>query len=86
MKGRWIVGKVRGNLVRSGWGAALGYPALVPADDGEEIDVDLFLSPDLPAHWSRLDAFEGSEYRRAQITVQTDDGPIKAWIYLDARC
>lgn len=84
LKGRWVVGTVRGNLVQRGWGAALGYPALVPAEDGDAIDVHLFLSQDLPDHWSRLDAFEGAEYCRARITVQTAEGPIEAWIYLDA--
>ena len=85
LKGKWVIGKVRGKLVQRGWGAELGYPALVPADDGEEIEVHLLLSPDLPDHWRRLDEFEGSEYRRTKIEVQTADGPMDAWIYLDAR-
>lgn len=84
LEGRWLIGKVRGNLVPRGWGAALGYPALVPAEDGDEIEVHLFLSPDLPDHWERLDAFEGAEYRRTRIEVQTPEGPLEAWIYLDA--
>lgn len=84
LDGRWVVGKVRGHLVARGWGAALGYPALVPAEDGDEIEVHLFLSPDLPGHWSRLDAFEGGEYQRGTIRVETAEGPIEAWIYLDA--
>lgn len=84
LKGQWLSGKVRGNLVQRGWGAELGYPALIPADNGDEIEVHLFISPDLPQHWDRLDAFEGAEYRRAQICVLTDNGAIAAWIYLDA--
>lgn len=85
LEGKWLTGTVRGNLVQRGWGAELGYPALIPADDGDEIEVHLFLSPDLPQHWERLDAFEGAEYRRTPICVQTDTGPMEAWIYLDAK-
>lgn len=50
----------------------------------DEIPVHLFLPPDLPHHWVRLDAFEGVEYRLAQIEVQTLEGLLEAWIYLDA--
>ena len=67
-----------------GWGAGLGYPAIVLADDGDEIAVHLFVSPDLPAHWARLDAFEGAGYCRLAVTVQTGDGPVEAWIYAEA--
>lgn len=84
LTGRWIVGRVKGHLVQRGWGAALGYPALIPAQDGEEIEVHLLLSPDLPRHWYRLDNFEGVEYRRTRIEVFTEEGVMDAWIYLDA--
>lgn len=84
LNGRWLTGTVRGTLAQRGWGSALGYPALTPAADGDEVEVHLFVSPDLPQHWARLDAFEGDEYRRARIMVQTEDGPIEAWIYVDA--
>ncbi|QNQ11355.1 gamma-glutamylcyclotransferase family protein [Sphingomonas alpina] len=84
LEGDWRVGKVKGTMVQKGWGAALGYPALVLADDGDDIDVQLFVSPDLPAHWERLDAFEGSEYRRVQVRVETAKGLLEAWIYIDA--
>lgn len=84
LKGQWLTGKVRGNLVQQGWGAELGYPAMIPSEDGDEIEVYLFLSPDLPQHWERLDAFEGAEYRRSPISVQTDHISIVAWIYVAA--
>ncbi|MBU6371548.1 MAG: gamma-glutamylcyclotransferase [Alphaproteobacteria bacterium] len=85
LRGRWILGTVKGRLVQRGWGAALGYPALIPAEDGDDVEVHVFLSPDLPEHWPRLDAFEGAEYRRATIPVHTREGVLEAWIYLDAR-
>jgi len=56
----------------------------VPDDDGPEVEVWVFVSADLPVHWPRLDAFEGSDYQRAEIRVQSPEGPIAAWIYLDA--
>jgi len=84
LRGRWLTGTVRGHLVQRGWGAAIGYPALVPADDGMEIEVHLFVSPGLPGHWARLDAFEGAEYRRERIAVKTGEGALEAWIYLGA--
>jgi gamma-glutamylcyclotransferase (GGCT)/AIG2-like uncharacterized protein YtfP len=83
--GEWKLGAVRGELVENGWGAALGYPALVPSDDGNKVEVHLFEAADLPLHWQRLDDFEGAEYRRARINVETDDGLVEAWIYVDAR-
>lgn len=84
LRGEWSLGKVRGTLVANGWGAALGYPALILAEDGDEVEVHLFTSPDLPEHWDRLDAFEGSEYRRTEVEVETPEGARKAWMYLDA--
>jgi gamma-glutamylcyclotransferase (GGCT)/AIG2-like uncharacterized protein YtfP len=84
LEGDWRAGTVKGHLVQKGWGAALGYPALVLANDGADIEVHLFVSPDLPTHWERLDAFEGSEYRRTQVRVETAEGFLDAWIYIDA--
>lgn len=46
--------------------------------------MQLFESPDLPAHWARLDAFEGDGYRRVVAAVTTPAGPIEAWIYAAA--
>ena len=69
LTGRWLTGTVRGTRVESGWGAALGYPALTLDPNGPVVEVFLFESPDLPAHWARLDAFEGEGYRRVVTTV-----------------
>jgi len=84
LRGEWSVGKVKGRLVARGWGAALGFPALVLSEDGDDIEVHIFQSPDLADHWQRLDAFEGAEYRRALVQVDTAGGMLEAWIYLDA--
>ena len=75
---------MRGRLVGAGWGASLGYPGLILDPSGPLVQVDLFESPDLPAHWSRLDHFEGTGYRRVLTWVRTKDGDFDAWIYVVA--
>jgi gamma-glutamylcyclotransferase (GGCT)/AIG2-like uncharacterized protein YtfP len=81
LDGRWLEGQVHGTLVDAGWGAGLGYPALMLDAHGPEVGV-LFESADLPAHWSRLDAFEGSGYQRAVAVVHTSAGDVAASIYV----
>jgi gamma-glutamylcyclotransferase (GGCT)/AIG2-like uncharacterized protein YtfP len=82
LEGRWRRGTVRGRLGAAGWAAPLGYPALVLDPVGPLVDVHLFESSDLPDHWSRLDEFEGAEYRRVVTQVSTSDGDVPAWIYV----
>jgi gamma-glutamylcyclotransferase (GGCT)/AIG2-like uncharacterized protein YtfP len=82
LSGLWRQGTVRGRLVAEGWGAKLGYPGLVLDPRGPLVEVFLFESPDLPGHWSRLDAFEGTGYRRAVTQVRTPEGEWDAWIYV----
>lgn len=84
LKGRWRKGVVKGRLVDTGWGAAMGYPGLVLDPQGSAVDVHLLESPELPEHWDRLDAFEGSDYRRVVARVSTADGDVPAWIYVVA--
>ncbi|ONG44473.1 gamma-glutamylcyclotransferase [Pseudoroseomonas deserti] len=84
LAGQWRQGVVRGWLVAEGWGAALGYPALVPDPAGGAVAVHLFESADLPAHWPRLDDFEGEGYRRVEVPVETAEGTLPAWIYVAA--
>jgi gamma-glutamylcyclotransferase (GGCT)/AIG2-like uncharacterized protein YtfP len=84
LNGEWRIGTVRGRLVAEGWGAALGYPALTLDDSASPIEVDLFESSDLPAHWARLDDFEGRGYRRTIARVDTPQGTVDAWIYVAA--
>lgn len=84
LQGHWRQGTVRGTLVETGWGATLGFPALVLDPEGSVIDVHLFESPDLPDHWDRLDEFEGDGYRRVIACVSTADGEMEAWIYVSA--
>ena len=82
LNGFWRQGFVKGRLIEEGWGAELGYPGLVLDPAGDAIEVHLFESPDLPAHWPRLDVFEGEGYRRVMVQVATGDEVLAAWIYV----
>ena len=82
LSGRWIEGTVRGHLHQAGWGAELGYPGIVLDSDGPTVSVQLFESSDLPDHWTRLDEFEGSGYRRTVTVVSTAEGDLSASIYI----
>jgi gamma-glutamylcyclotransferase (GGCT)/AIG2-like uncharacterized protein YtfP len=80
--GRWRSGIVRGRLVEAGWGAALGFPGLILDEQGEAVEVQVFESSDLPAHWPRLDAFEGAGYRRVSVPVVLAEETLAASIYV----
>jgi gamma-glutamylcyclotransferase (GGCT)/AIG2-like uncharacterized protein YtfP len=82
LDGRWLRGQVYGRLVDAGWGAGLGYPALILDPEGPAISVLVFESMDLPDHWSRLDDFEGSGYERVATRVSTPTGDVMASIYV----
>ena len=82
LPGRWLAGQVRGSLLAAGWGASLGYPGLVLDVDGPAVEVEVFESEALPHHWRRLDAFEGSGYRRVAVDVATAEGFLRAYIYV----
>jgi len=82
LPGRWIPGLVRGRLLDAGWGADLGFPGLVLADDGDEVQVQILESESLATEWPRLDAFEGPGYRRVVVQADTATGPVAAHIYV----
>jgi gamma-glutamylcyclotransferase (GGCT)/AIG2-like uncharacterized protein YtfP len=67
--GAWSKGTVRGHLHQEGWGATDGFPAMTYDDNGDLIEVQVFESEELPAHWARLDEFEGEEYQRVLVPV-----------------
>ena len=81
LEGRWRTGTVRGRRYDSGWGAALGFPGLVLDERGDAVEVQLLESPDLPAHWRRLDEFEGPGYRRVAVAVALAEETLPAFIY-----
>ena len=81
MKGRWLIGRVRGRLHAEGWGAAHGCPGMTPDPEGDWIDVNIFESRDLRLEWPRLDAFEGAEYRRVEVTADVAGEAVAVYIY-----
>ena len=82
LPGRWFDGVVRGRLHDAGWGADLGFPGLVLDDEGDDIAVQIFEAESLRTEWPRLDAFEGSGYRRVAVHVRTSSGAVEAHIYV----
>jgi gamma-glutamylcyclotransferase (GGCT)/AIG2-like uncharacterized protein YtfP len=74
---------VRGELFEHGWGATMGFPAIVLREDGAEIDGWLFSSRALSDHWDRLDEFEGSAYQRVLTRARRRDGElVDAFVYV----
>ncbi len=77
LSGEWFAGySVRGTLLHHGWGDIIGFPALRWSLSGPSVPVKLFVSEDLPQHWSRLDAFEGADYLRILAPVFENDDVI----------
>ena len=79
--GSWRPGIVHGTLYLDGWGAAFDAPALVWSAAGDEVAVQLLESEALAGDWARLDRFEGDEYLRILVPVETDDGVEVANLY-----
>ena len=82
LAGAWQPAAVKGRLMPQGWGAALGFPALAPAANGDAIRGFVFSSPRLADCWPTLDAFEGEQYERVLIEARLDDGAtVDAFVY-----
>ena len=80
--GSWQLATIRGTLLPNGWGAALGFPAVIPNPAGEIVTGLVFSSEDLDAHWPRIDAFEGDGYQRIKVPVELANGDIlTAFVY-----
>jgi gamma-glutamylcyclotransferase (GGCT)/AIG2-like uncharacterized protein YtfP len=74
---------VYGELVESGWGAAMGCPGLVLNTDGKAIPGEVFSSTNLDKHWEELDRFEGEEYQRVEAEVSlADNTSLLVWLYV----
>ena len=81
LSGDWTAGALRGRLFQDGFGTGGRYPGLRLDPDGAEVAVQVFTSADLPAHWARLDRFEGAAYARVVVEVMTAQGPVSAQVY-----
>jgi gamma-glutamylcyclotransferase (GGCT)/AIG2-like uncharacterized protein YtfP len=65
---------VEGEFVNSGWAAEFGYPMIRWKPGAARIASYLLTSEMLPASWSDLDRFEGSEYCRILIPIFDGQG------------
>ena len=80
--GHWETATIKGKLLDEGWGSELGYPGIVPSDEGDEIEGFVFSSEHLSEHWSMLDEYEGVGYRRILVRVTIESGEkIEACVY-----
>ena len=86
LEGTWEKASVRGRLVEAGWGAGIGYRALILDEEGPEVAGYLFTSADLGGRWSALDAFEGPDYERVVAAVSLASGErVRAHVYVHRR-
>ncbi|MDX1569063.1 MAG: gamma-glutamylcyclotransferase family protein [Xanthomonadales bacterium] len=82
LEGSWQPAAIRGILHPEGWGAALGYPAVVLDPQAGWVEGQVFSSRELERAWRRLDAFEGSAYRRVKTTARLSDGrQVECFVY-----
>ena len=82
LKGTWTPATLAARLIKTGRAVEMGYPALVLDPEGPGVEGFVFQSDDLPDHWARLDAFEGSEYQRVLCKPVIGDGQVvEAYIY-----
>ena len=81
--GDWMQAAVRGRLVNHGWGADLGFPALVVDETGDWVQGWALKSTNLALCFPALDQFEGHEYQRTQVAVTLEnDEVVQAYVYL----
>ncbi len=81
--GDLVRASVRGRLHEAGWGAEIGYPAIVLDECADPVEGYLFVSANLAEHWHELDDFEGEEYERVVTLAQLQDRTtVDAFIYV----
>lgn len=80
ISGEWIAGTIKGSQFEKG-----GYPVFKWNEEGDTHSVQVLLSNELSNHWQRLDNFEGPNYERILIPVQTEShGCIISYVYNSA--
>jgi gamma-glutamylcyclotransferase (GGCT)/AIG2-like uncharacterized protein YtfP len=79
LPGRWLPARVAGHVARGG-----AYPRFYWSPGAAPLEVLCLESAALPAHWPRLDAFEGDEYRRILVPAAIAGADRIASIYAAA--
>lgn len=74
IKGEWKKGIVKGKLLN----VSDGYVAFKHTQTGEQESIEAFVlfSEELNDNWSRLDEFEGDDYRRILAKYELNNGEI----------
>jgi len=81
----WRRGKIRNHKLVFNKPCRYGGCANIEPCEGSEVEGVLYL---IPYHdLQKLDTYEGypHHYDRRKIIVDTEEGPIKAWVYIAAR-
>jgi len=87
IQGKFIPATVKGNLRNAGWSASMGYPGIHLDSNGDTIHGYLFSSSNLINNWDYLDEFEGEEFHRVEVTVETyDEYDVDTYIYVLNAC
>lgn len=68
-------GRIRGTLYR-----VAHYPGLKEEDSNSRVCGELWRVPEDVL--ARLDEYEGEEYDRVERLIETESGPVRAWVYL----
>jgi len=77
IEGTWTPGRVKGSLVKEGWGAAMGFLGIVLNNDSTDesyVDGMILSASTLRDNWQMLDEFEGDGYERALTNAFLDSG------------
>lgn len=81
--GQWEAATLRGKLLHEGWGSTLGFPGVIPSDEGDEVEGFVLSSNHLSEYWPMLDEFEGEGYNRVPVLVKSRNGEkIEAYVYV----
>lgn len=83
ISGYWYRASIKGLLFPNGIGKALGYPALILSEQGDNIHGYVLHSNELTQNWLALDQFEGDAYRRVQTQVVLENQQVvNAYVYV----
>ncbi len=83
LQGDWVTASMRGHLTATGWGAKMGYPALVLDDGADPVAGYVLTSEQLGEAWAALDAFEGDDYHRVSARARIRGGElVEAFVYV----
>jgi len=81
--GKFVPATVKGYLKDAGWSASMGYPGIHLDEEGDTIHGFLFKSNNLINHWDNLDEFEGDEFQREEVMIETyDEIEVDTFIYV----